>query len=79
MVGVIVAIVVVVLLVLRYQYLQMFPQLARGDANKVFVIPSSEFFHAMSGIGDALGKSAMAGGGDNGGGGAAGPQEPQSE
>ena len=45
MVGVIVAIVVVLLLVLRYQYLQMFPQLARGDANKVFVIPS-EFSRA---------------------------------
>lgn len=79
MVGVIVAIVVVVLLVLRYQYLQMFPQLARGGANKVFVIPSSEFSCAMSGIGHTLGKSVMADGGDNGGGVAAGPQEPQSE
>lgn len=79
MVGVIVAIVVVVLLVLRYQYLQMFPQLARGGANKVLVIPSSEFSCAMSGIGHTLGKSVMADGGDSGGGVAAGPQEPQSE
>ena len=42
MVGVIGAIVVVVLLVLRYQYLQMLPQLARGDANMVFVIDGDE-------------------------------------
>jgi regulator of protease activity HflC (stomatin/prohibitin superfamily) len=39
---------------LSYQYLQMLPQLARGDANKVFVIPS-EFTEAFSGIGRALG------------------------
>jgi len=34
---------------LSYQYLQMLPQLARGDANKVFVIPS-EFAEAFGGI-----------------------------
>jgi regulator of protease activity HflC (stomatin/prohibitin superfamily) len=34
---------------LRYQYLQMLPQLAQGDANKVFVIPS-EFSEAFGGI-----------------------------
>jgi regulator of protease activity HflC (stomatin/prohibitin superfamily) len=39
---------------LRYQYLQMLPQLAQGDANKVFVIPS-EFSAAVGGITDALG------------------------
>jgi regulator of protease activity HflC (stomatin/prohibitin superfamily) len=38
---------------LRYQYLQMLPQLAQGDANKVFVIPS-EFSQAVGGITDAL-------------------------
>jgi regulator of protease activity HflC (stomatin/prohibitin superfamily) len=38
---------------LRYQYLQMLPQLARGDANKVFVIPS-EFSAAVGGITNAL-------------------------
>jgi regulator of protease activity HflC (stomatin/prohibitin superfamily) len=34
---------------LSYQYLQMLPQLARGDANKVFVIPS-EFAQAVNGL-----------------------------
>jgi regulator of protease activity HflC (stomatin/prohibitin superfamily) len=38
---------------LSYQYLQMLPQLARGDANKVFVIPS-EFAEAFGGIGRAF-------------------------
>jgi regulator of protease activity HflC (stomatin/prohibitin superfamily) len=38
---------------LSYQYLQMLPQLAQGDANKVFVIPS-EFAEAFGGIGKAL-------------------------
>ena len=34
---------------LSYQYLQMLPQLAQGDANKVFVIPS-EFAEAFGGL-----------------------------
>jgi regulator of protease activity HflC (stomatin/prohibitin superfamily) len=34
---------------LSYQYLQMLPELARGDSNKVFVIPS-EFSQAVSGL-----------------------------
>jgi regulator of protease activity HflC (stomatin/prohibitin superfamily) len=38
---------------LSYQYLQMLPELARGDSNKVFVIPS-EFTQAFAGIGNAL-------------------------
>src|ERR1700754_4304600 len=38
---------------LSYQYLQMLPQLARGDANKVFVIPS-EFSEAFGGIAKAF-------------------------
>src|ERR1700728_3129045 len=38
---------------LAYQYLQMLPKLAEGDANKVFVIPS-EFTQAFAGIADAL-------------------------
>ncbi|HEY1689595.1 MAG TPA: SPFH domain-containing protein [Solirubrobacteraceae bacterium] len=38
---------------LSYQYLQMLPQLAEGDANKVFVVPS-EFAQAFGGIADAL-------------------------
>jgi regulator of protease activity HflC (stomatin/prohibitin superfamily) len=38
---------------LSYQYLQMLPELAKGDANKVFVIPS-EFAEAFGGISKAL-------------------------
>ncbi|MGZ4255975.1 MAG: SPFH domain-containing protein, partial [Solirubrobacteraceae bacterium] len=38
---------------LSYQYLQMLPQLARGDSNKVFVIPS-EFSEAFGGIAKAF-------------------------
>ncbi len=37
---------------LSYQYLQMLPQLARGEANKIFVIPS-EFTQALGNIGGA--------------------------
>jgi hypothetical protein len=39
---------------LSYQYLQMLPQLAQGDANKIFVIPS-EFTQALSSLTDRLG------------------------
>jgi regulator of protease activity HflC (stomatin/prohibitin superfamily) len=39
---------------LSYQYLQMLPQLARGEANKIFVIPS-EFSQALGNIGGAIG------------------------
>jgi regulator of protease activity HflC (stomatin/prohibitin superfamily) len=38
---------------LSYQYLQMLPQLAQGDANKIFVIPS-EFTQALGNIGGAI-------------------------
>jgi regulator of protease activity HflC (stomatin/prohibitin superfamily) len=38
---------------LSYEYLQMLPELAQGDANKVFVVPS-EFAAAFGGIGEAL-------------------------
>ena len=38
---------------LCYQYLQMLPQLARGEANKIFVIPS-EFTQALGNIGGAI-------------------------
>jgi len=38
---------------LSYQYLQMLPKLAQGDANKVFVIPS-EFTEAFGGISKAF-------------------------
>ena len=39
---------------LSYQYLQMLPQLAQGEANKVFVIPS-EFSQALGNAGKMLG------------------------
>jgi hypothetical protein len=39
---------------LIYPYLQMLPELARGEANTVFVIPS-EFTQAFADIGHALG------------------------
>ncbi|MCA1689135.1 MAG: SPFH/Band 7/PHB domain protein, partial [Actinobacteria bacterium] len=47
---------------LSYQYLQMLPRLAQGDANKVFVIPS-EFTQAFAGIGEALTRRVMPSGG----------------
>ena len=39
---------------LAYQYLQVLPQLAKGDANKMWIIPS-ELTDALRGIGSALG------------------------
>ncbi len=42
---------------LSYQYLQMLPELARGEANKVFVIPS-EFSSALGNLGGAIGRFA---------------------
>ncbi len=38
---------------LSYQYLQMLPRLAQGDANKIFVIPS-EFSQALGNLGGAI-------------------------
>jgi hypothetical protein len=38
---------------LSYQYLQMLPQLAQGEANKIFVIPS-EFTQALGNLTDRL-------------------------
>jgi regulator of protease activity HflC (stomatin/prohibitin superfamily) len=45
---------------LSYQYLQMLPQLAQGDANKVFVIPS-EFSQALSTLTSRFGDGIPAG------------------
>jgi regulator of protease activity HflC (stomatin/prohibitin superfamily) len=42
---------------LSYQYLQMLPQLAQGEANKIFVIPS-EFTQALGNIGGAVNRAA---------------------
>lgn len=41
---------------LSYQYLQMLPKLADGQASKVFVIPS-EFTQALGGLGSAIGSA----------------------
>jgi regulator of protease activity HflC (stomatin/prohibitin superfamily) len=43
---------------LSYQYLQMLPELARGEANTVFVIPS-EFTQAFADIGEAVARRAV--------------------
>jgi regulator of protease activity HflC (stomatin/prohibitin superfamily) len=40
---------------LSYQYLQMLPELAKGEANKIWVIPS-EFTQALSGLTGAMGR-----------------------
>jgi regulator of protease activity HflC (stomatin/prohibitin superfamily) len=42
---------------LAYQYLQMLPQIAKGDANKVWIVPS-ELGEALKGIGGMLGHNA---------------------
>jgi regulator of protease activity HflC (stomatin/prohibitin superfamily) len=42
---------------LSYQYLQMLPQLAQGEANKIWVIPS-EFSQALGGIAERFSTSA---------------------
>ncbi|MCU1537049.1 MAG: domain, Band 7 family protein [Humibacillus sp.] len=44
---------------LAYQYLQVLPQLARGDSNKMWIIPS-ELTDALKGIGNALGGNEQA-------------------
>jgi hypothetical protein len=46
---------------LSYQYLQMLPQLAQGDANKIFVIPS-EFSQALGGLADRFASATGANG-----------------
>ena len=38
---------------LSYQYMQMLPEIARGDANKVWIVPS-EIGKALEGIGGML-------------------------
>ncbi|HEX6578934.1 MAG TPA: SPFH domain-containing protein [Jiangellaceae bacterium] len=40
---------------LSYQYLQMLPEIARGDANKVWIVPS-EIGAALEGLGAAVGR-----------------------
>ncbi|PZF85932.1 SPFH domain-containing protein [Jiangella anatolica] len=40
---------------LAYQYLQMMPEIAKGDSNKVWIVPS-EFSKALEGLGQAVGR-----------------------
>jgi len=63
---------------LSYQYLQMLPKLAEGEANKVFVIPS-EFTQAFAGIGESLAKAAGSAPPAPNGGGAESPALPAGE
>jgi regulator of protease activity HflC (stomatin/prohibitin superfamily) len=49
---------------LAYQYLQVLPQIARGDANKMWIIPS-ELTDALKGIGGMLGRDNQGGGFDD--------------
>jgi regulator of protease activity HflC (stomatin/prohibitin superfamily) len=42
---------------LAYQYLQMLPSIAQGDANKLWIVPS-EIGDALKGLGSAVGKAA---------------------
>jgi regulator of protease activity HflC (stomatin/prohibitin superfamily) len=41
---------------LAYQYMQMLPAIARGDANKVWIVPS-ELNKALEGLGSAVGQA----------------------
>jgi len=42
---------------LAYQYMQLLPQIAQGDANKLWILPS-EFSKTLEGLGSALGGAA---------------------
>ena len=48
---------------LAYQYLQVLPQIARGESNKMWIVPS-ELTQALQGIGSALGGGTAAAPGD---------------
>lgn len=48
---------------LSYQYLRMLPNLARGDSNKMWIVPS-ELNDALKGLGKFVGNSAKASQGD---------------
>jgi regulator of protease activity HflC (stomatin/prohibitin superfamily) len=50
---------------LSYQYLQMLPEIARGDANKVWIVPS-EIGAALEGLGSVVGRLGAQATGDSG-------------
>ena len=62
---------------LAYQYLQMLPQIATGDANKLWIIPS-EFTQALGNIGEGLGLTGADKAGGRAAGGASGEIPPAS-
>ncbi len=49
---------------LAYQYLQMLPQIAKGDANKLWIVPS-EMGKALEGLGSLVGGLTSGGGGSS--------------
>jgi regulator of protease activity HflC (stomatin/prohibitin superfamily) len=51
---------------LSYQYLQMLPKIAEGDANKLWIVPS-EIGDALKGLSGAMGNFGNFGGGSSGG------------
>ncbi|MDI5963061.1 SPFH domain-containing protein [Streptomyces sp. SL13] len=53
---------------LAYQYLQMLPKIAEGDANKLWIVPS-EIGDALKGLGGAFGNLGNLGAGNGNGGG----------
>jgi regulator of protease activity HflC (stomatin/prohibitin superfamily) len=63
---------------LSYQYLQMLPQLAQGDANKIWVIPS-EFTTALSNLSGAMGRAVGGGSPGDAGPADAAPPAPAAE
>jgi regulator of protease activity HflC (stomatin/prohibitin superfamily) len=50
---------------LSYQYLQMLPEIARGDANKLWIVPS-EIGAALEGLGSVVGRLGAQATGDSG-------------
>jgi len=57
---------------LAYQYLQTLPEIAKGDSNKLWIIPS-EVGDALKGLGGAFGGFAQAASGNSGNSGQGGP------
>jgi regulator of protease activity HflC (stomatin/prohibitin superfamily) len=63
---------------LSYQYLQMLPKIAEGDANKLWIVPS-EIGDALKGLSGAMGNFGGLGGGSGGNGGGSGGGVPAQE
>jgi len=60
---------------LAYQYLQMLPQIAKGDANKLWIVPS-EMGKALEGLGSIVGGLTNGGGSSSPNGSAPTPAKP---